>query len=67
VRRENVHVEDASNPRVHVENERGMTGRTDTRTTGGTEKTVTDRRHYDAQGNLTSENETVDEEPRRTR
>jgi uncharacterized protein (TIGR02271 family) len=33
VRQENVHVEDASNPRVHVENERGMTGRTDTRTT----------------------------------
>jgi uncharacterized protein (TIGR02271 family) len=65
VRREEVHVEDANNPRVHVENERGMTGRTGT--TGGTEKTVTDRRHYDAQGNLTSENETVDEEPRRTR
>jgi len=33
VRREEVHVEDPSNPRVHVENERGMTGRTTDRTT----------------------------------
>ncbi len=30
VRREEVHVEDPNNPRVHVEGERGMTGRTST-------------------------------------
>ena len=63
VRREEVHVEDPNNPRVHVE---GMDGRSGKRAAdGGTEKTVTDRRQYDAQGNLTSENETVTEEPRR--
>jgi uncharacterized protein (TIGR02271 family) len=45
VRREDVHVEDPNNPRVHVENERGMAGR-------GTGKTVTDQREYDARGNL---------------
>lgn len=45
VRREDVHVEDPNNPRVHVEGERGLAGR-------GTGKTVTDQREYDAQGNL---------------
>jgi hypothetical protein len=40
VRREEVHVEDPSNPRVHVEGERGMTGRTGaTDTAYGTDRT----------------------------
>jgi hypothetical protein len=40
VRREEVHVEDPSNPRIHVENERGMAGRTDTTNTAyGTGRT----------------------------
>jgi uncharacterized protein (TIGR02271 family) len=46
VRREDVHVEGAGNDRVHVEGA-GMTG--------GTGKTVTDKRQYDAQGNLVDE------------
>ncbi len=57
VRREEVHVEDARNPRVHVEGERGMTGRE------GGGKTVTDKRQYDAQGNLVDEK--VTEKPNR--
>ncbi|MDQ6834322.1 MAG: DUF2382 domain-containing protein [Chloroflexota bacterium] len=40
VRRENVHVEEANNPRVHVENERGMTGRTADRGADTTYKTT---------------------------
>ena len=52
VRREEVHVEDAKNPRVHVEGERGMRGQAET---GGAGKTVTDKRQYDAQGNLVDE------------
>ncbi len=47
VRREEVHVEDAGNKRVHVEGERGG-------------KTVTEKRQYDAQGNLISDTERVD-------
>ena len=40
VRREEVHVEDRSNPRIHVEGERGKTGRTDTTDTAyGTGRT----------------------------
>jgi len=61
VRREEVHVEDAKDPRVHVEGERGMTGRE------GGGKTVTDKRRYDAQGNLVDETERVDEGPNRAR
>ncbi len=63
VRREEVHVEDAGNKRVHVEGERGMRGQADT----GGGKTVTDKRQYDAHGNLVSETERVDEEPKRSR
>ncbi|MGI8854147.1 MAG: DUF2382 domain-containing protein [Thermomicrobiales bacterium] len=63
VRREDVHVEDPNNPRVHVEGT-GMTGRG---TTGADGKTVTDKRQYDAQGNLVTENETVEEGTNRTR
>jgi len=66
VRREEVHVEDPNNPRVHVEGERGMAGRTGERATGDASgTTVTDRRHYDAQGNLTSETENVEGDARR--
>ncbi len=57
VRREEVHVEDSTNPRVHVEGERGMTGRE------GGGKTVTDKRQYDAQGNLVDEK--ISEKPSR--
>jgi len=63
VRREEVRVEDAKDPRVHVEGERGMRGQTET--SGG--KTVTDKRQYDAQGNLVDETERVDDTPRRSR
>jgi uncharacterized protein (TIGR02271 family) len=62
VRRESVHVEDPSNPRVHVEGDLGATGQ-GAGATGGTGKTVTDRRQYDAQGNLVDEK--VSEEPNR--
>jgi len=54
VRREEVNVEEPGNKRVHVEGERGATG-------GG--KTVTDKRQYDAQGNLVDEK--VSEQPNR--
>ena len=54
VRREEVHVDEPNNKRVHVEGERGATG-------GG--KTVTDKRQYDAQGNLVDEK--VSEQPNR--
>ncbi len=40
VRHENVHVEEANNPRVHVEDERGMTGRTGDRGADTTYKTT---------------------------
>ena len=63
VRREEVHVEDAGNERVHVEGERGMRGQADT----GSGKTITDKRQYDAQGNLVNETERVDEGPKRSR
>ncbi len=63
VRREEVHVEDAGNERVHVESERGMRGQAET----GGGKTVTDKRQYDAHGNLVNETERVDEGPKRTR
>ncbi len=63
VRREEVHVEDAGNKRVHVEGERGTRGQADT----GGGKTVTDKRQYDAQGNLVSETERVDDTPKRSR
>ncbi len=63
VRREEAHVEDAGNERVHVEGERGMRGQTDT----GGGKTVTEKRQYDAQGNLISDTEHVDDTPRRSR
>lgn len=65
VRREAVHVEDAGNEHVHVEgeDERGMRGQTET----GGGKTVTDKRQYDAHGNLVNETERVDEGPKRTR
>ncbi|MCA1668854.1 MAG: DUF2382 domain-containing protein [Thermomicrobia bacterium] len=46
VRREEVHVEDASNPRVHVEGERGTTGRT----ASGTTDTAYDRNAADRSG-----------------
>ncbi len=59
VRREDVHVEDAGNKHVHVEGERGMRGQTEA--SGG--KTVTDKRQYDAQGNLVDEK--VTEKPNR--
>jgi len=62
VRREEVHVEDAGNARVHVEGERGTRGQAET---GG--KTVTDKRQYDAQGNLIAETERVDDGPKRSR
>ena len=51
VRREEVHVDDPNNKRVHVEGERGMRGQAGT----GGGKTVTDKRRYDAQGNLVDE------------
>jgi len=57
VRREEVHVEDPKNPRVHVEGERGMRGQAETG------RTVTDKRQYDAQGNLVDEQ--VTEKPDR--
>ncbi len=60
VRREEVHVEDPNNKHVHVEGERGMHGQTQT---GG--ETVTDKRQYDAQGNLVDEK--VTEKPNRRR
>jgi len=56
VRREEVHVEDAGSDHVHVEGA-DLAGRG---TTGATGKTVTDKRQYDAQGNLVAENETVE-------
>ncbi|MDQ2787868.1 MAG: DUF2382 domain-containing protein, partial [Chloroflexota bacterium] len=59
VRREEVHVEDPNNKRVHVEGERGMRGQAGT----GGGKTVTDTRQYDAQGNLVDEK--VTEKPNR--
>jgi uncharacterized protein (TIGR02271 family) len=69
VRREDVHVEDPTNPRIHVEGAgtaaRGTTDRSGT--TGragqarGTGKTVTDTQEYDAQGNLVDEQ--VSEQP----
>ncbi len=62
VRREEVHVEDPNNKRVHVEGERGMRGQAEQ---GG--ETVTDKRQYDAQGNLVNETERVDEGPKRSR
>ncbi len=52
VRREEVHVEDPNNPHVHVEGERGTRGQAET---GGAGRTVTDKRQYDAQGNLVDE------------
>jgi uncharacterized protein (TIGR02271 family) len=57
VRREDVHVEDPNNPRVHVEGEAGTARGTGSKTrgTGGAGKTVTDQREYDAQGNLVDE------------
>ncbi len=61
VRREEVHVDDPKNPRVHVEGERAMTGRESGATGGG--KTVTDKRQYDAQGNLVDEK--ITEKPNR--
>ena len=57
VRREDVHIEDPNNPRVHVEGDLGTTGR------GGTGRTVTDQREYDAQGNLVDER--TSEQPNR--
>ncbi len=63
VRREQVQVEDPQNARVHVEGERGMRGQAET--SGG--KMVTDKRQYDAQGNLVDETERVDEGPNRAR
>jgi uncharacterized protein (TIGR02271 family) len=63
VRREDVHVEDAGSDRVHVEGA-DLAGRG---ATGGTGKTVTDKRQYDAQGNLVAENETVEEGRNRAR
>jgi len=60
VRREEVHVEDAKDPRVHVEGEPGTRGQAET---GGAGRTVTDKRRYDAQGNLVDETERVDEGP----
>ncbi|MDQ2785043.1 MAG: DUF2382 domain-containing protein [Chloroflexota bacterium] len=56
VRREEVNVEDAGSDRVHVEGERGARGQADT---GGGE-TVTEKRQYDAHGNLVSDTERVD-------
>ena len=56
VRREEAHVEGAGSDRVHVEGAgttgRGATGRGTADAAG---KTVTDRREYDAQGNLVDE------------
>jgi uncharacterized protein (TIGR02271 family) len=59
VRREDVHVEDAGSKRVHVEGA-DMTGRGTTDAAG---KTVTDKRRYDAQGNLVDER--ISEQPNR--
>ncbi len=59
VRREDVRVEDAGSDRVHVEGA-GTAGRG---TSGGAGKTVTDKRQYDAQGNLMDER--VSEQPNR--
>jgi uncharacterized protein (TIGR02271 family) len=59
VRREEVRVEDPNNKRVHVEGERGMRGQAEQ----GGGKTVTDKRAYDAQGNLVDEK--VTEKPNR--
>ncbi len=67
VRREEAHVEDPSNPRVHVEGNLNTAGQAVGRGESGTGKTVTDKRRYDAQGNLVSETERVDEEPNRSR
>ncbi len=53
VRREEVHVEDAGSTHVHVEGEHGMRGQGQGSPGGG--KTVTDKRQYDAQGNLVDE------------
>ncbi len=64
VRREEVHVENPNNPHVHVEGEPGARGQAET---GGAGRTVTDKRRYDAQGNLVDETERVDEGPNRTR
>lgn len=53
VRREEVHVENPNNPRVHVEGERGMTGRTGDRSvdTGyATDRTTTSDTAYDRTG-----------------
>jgi len=58
VRREEVHVEDPKNARVHVEGGQAETG-------GG--KTITEKRQYDAQGNLVSDTERVDDTPKRSR
>ncbi len=66
VRREEVHVEDAGSKHVHVEGDLGTAGR-GAGATGGTGKTVTDKRRYDAQGNLVDETERVDEDPKRSR
>ncbi len=63
VRREEVHVEDPNNKRVHVEGERGMRGQAET----GGGKTVTEKRQYDAHGNLVSDTERVDDTPKRAR
>jgi uncharacterized protein (TIGR02271 family) len=63
VRREEVHVEDAGSDHVHVEGA-DIAGRGTTAAAG---KTVTDRRQYDAQGNLVAENETVEDGTHRTR
>jgi len=63
VRREEVHVEDAGSDHVHVEGA-DLAGRG---TTGAAGKTVTDKRQYDAQGNLVAENETVEDGTNRAR
>jgi len=52
VRREEAHVEGGTD-RVHTEG--NISGRGTAGTTGGAGKTVTDRRQYDAQGNLVDE------------
>lgn len=59
VRREEVHVTDRNDPRIHMEGERGATEGGATQ--GG--KTVTDKRKYDAQGNLVDEK--ITEQPNR--
>jgi uncharacterized protein (TIGR02271 family) len=63
VRREEVNVEDPNNKRVHVEGERGTRGQAET----GGGKTVTEKRQYDAHGNLVSDTERVDDTPKRSR